>query len=68
MPTTVATTTALSLTFASASTVPPITIEDYEIIGTDVQGSGQGIAVSFPNTVEFEKEELDTTPECDPPS
>ncbi|GJV11996.1 hypothetical protein Tco_1353537 [Tanacetum coccineum] len=68
MPATVATTTALSLTFASASTVPPITIEDYEIIGTDVQGSGQGEAASFPNTVEFEKEELDTTPECDPPS
>ncbi|GJY84828.1 hypothetical protein Tco_0498854 [Tanacetum coccineum] len=68
IPTTVATTIALSLTFASASTVPPITIDDYEIIGTDVQGSGQGEADSFPNTVEFEKEELDTTPERDPPS
>nr|GEU83471.1 hypothetical protein [Tanacetum cinerariifolium] len=68
MPTTVATTTALSLSFAFASTVPPITIEDYEIIGTDVQGSGQGEAVSFPNTVEFEKEEFDTTLKRNPPS
>nr|GEU93596.1 hypothetical protein [Tanacetum cinerariifolium] len=70
MPVTVATTTALSITFASASTVPPITIEDYETIGTDgpedAKGSGQGEAASFPNTVEFEKEELDTTPERDP--
>ncbi|GJT84525.1 RNA-directed DNA polymerase, eukaryota, reverse transcriptase zinc-binding domain protein [Tanacetum coccineum] len=65
---TVATTIALSLTFASVSTVPPITIEDYEIIGTDVQGSGEGEAASFPNIVEFEKEELDTTLERDPPS
>ncbi|GJW48972.1 hypothetical protein Tco_0080618 [Tanacetum coccineum] len=50
VPTTVATITARSTTFAFASSVPPITIEDYEVI------------------VEFEKEELDTTPECDPPS
>nr|GEV75436.1 hypothetical protein [Tanacetum cinerariifolium] len=33
VPVTIATTTALSTTFASASSVPPITIEDYEIIG-----------------------------------
>nr|GEW43327.1 hypothetical protein [Tanacetum cinerariifolium] len=41
---TAATTTALSVTFASAITIPPITIEDYEIMGTDgpedAQGSG----------------------------
>nr|GFB78296.1 hypothetical protein [Tanacetum cinerariifolium] len=53
------------------SSVPPITIEDYEIVGTDgpkdSQGNDQGNVASFP-TVEFEKEELDTTPECDPPS
>ncbi|GJY14677.1 hypothetical protein Tco_0385099 [Tanacetum coccineum] len=67
-PATVATTTAMSLTFVSASTVPPITIEDYDIIGTDAQGSDQGEAASFPNTVEFEKEELDTTPKRNPPS
>nr|GEW70775.1 hypothetical protein [Tanacetum cinerariifolium] len=45
--------------------------EDYEIVGTDgpedAQGNGQGNVASFP-TVEFEKEELDTTPEHDPPS
>ncbi|GJX00006.1 hypothetical protein Tco_0183919 [Tanacetum coccineum] len=66
------TTTALSTTFASTSTVPPITIEDYEIIGTDgpenAQGSGHGEVASFPNTIEFEKDELDTTPERDPAS
>ncbi|GJY40115.1 hypothetical protein Tco_0427385 [Tanacetum coccineum] len=71
VPATVATTTALSTTFASASSVPPITIEDYEIVGTDgskdAQENGQGNVASFP-TVEFEKEELDTTPERDPPS
>nr|GEU93595.1 hypothetical protein [Tanacetum cinerariifolium] len=67
-----ATTTALSVTFSFASIVLPITIKDYEIIGTDGleddQGSGQGEAASFPNRVEFEKEELDTTPECNLPS
>nr|GFB97206.1 hypothetical protein [Tanacetum cinerariifolium] len=51
--------------------VPPITIEDYEIVGMDgpkdSQGNGQGNIASFP-IVEFEKEELDTTPERDPPS
>ncbi|GKE03935.1 hypothetical protein Tco_1395953 [Tanacetum coccineum] len=65
MPATVATTTALSTTFTSASFVPPITIEDYKIAGTDgqeeAQGNVQGNVASFP-TVEFEEEELDTTP------
>nr|GFA57530.1 hypothetical protein [Tanacetum cinerariifolium] len=67
----VVTTTALSTTFATASSVPPITIEDYEIVGTDgpndAQGNGQENVASFP-TVEFEKEEMDTTLEHDPPS
>nr|GEY27426.1 putative transposase (putative), gypsy type [Tanacetum cinerariifolium] len=71
VPTTTTTTTALSTTFASARSVPPITIEDYEIVGMDgpkdSQGNGQGNIASFP-IVEFEKEELDTTPERDPPS
>nr|GEV51010.1 zinc finger, CCHC-type, retrotransposon Gag domain protein [Tanacetum cinerariifolium] len=66
VPTTTATTNAMSTTFAFASSVPPITIEDYEIVGTDgpkdSQGNGQGNAASFP-AVEFEKKELDTTPE-----
>ncbi|GJR05535.1 hypothetical protein Tco_0528519 [Tanacetum coccineum] len=50
------------------ASVPPITIEDYEIIGMDgpedAQGNSQGNVAPFP-TVEFEKEELDTTPERD---
>ncbi|GJY74498.1 hypothetical protein Tco_0478929 [Tanacetum coccineum] len=65
VPTTVATTTALSTTFASTISVPPITIDDYEIVGADgqedAQGNVQGNVASFP-TIEFEKEELDTTP------
>nr|GEX64001.1 DnaJ domain, zinc finger, CCHC-type, tetratricopeptide-like helical domain protein [Tanacetum cinerariifolium] len=71
VPTIIATTTALSTTFASASSIPLITIEDYEIVCTggskDALGSGQGNVASFP-TVEFEKEELDITPERDLPS
>nr|GEU57487.1 putative reverse transcriptase domain-containing protein [Tanacetum cinerariifolium] len=71
MPVTIATTTALSTTFTSASSVPLITIEDYEITSTDgqegAQGNIPGNVASFP-IVKFEKEELDTTPERDPPS
>ncbi|GKG16587.1 hypothetical protein Tco_0361544, partial [Tanacetum coccineum] len=37
MPTTVATTIALSTTFVSTSSIPPITVDDYEITGTDDQ-------------------------------
>ncbi|GKC02451.1 hypothetical protein Tco_0994061 [Tanacetum coccineum] len=33
VPATIATTTALSTTFASTTSVPPITIDDYEIVG-----------------------------------
>ncbi|GJY72453.1 hypothetical protein Tco_0476156 [Tanacetum coccineum] len=71
VPAAIVTTTALSTTFAAASSVPPITVEDYEIVRTDgpedAQGNGQGNVASF-LTIEFEKEELDTTPERDPPS
>nr|GEU67081.1 nonaspanin [Tanacetum cinerariifolium] len=44
------TTTALSMTFASASTVPPITIEDYKFIGTGGPKGAQksGEVSSFP--------------------
>ncbi|GJZ48814.1 hypothetical protein Tco_0603004 [Tanacetum coccineum] len=66
VPATIVTTTAMSITFASASSVPLITIEDYEIVGTDglenAQGNGQGNVASF-STFEFEKEDLNTTPE-----
>nr|GEV18451.1 hypothetical protein [Tanacetum cinerariifolium] len=62
VPAAVHTTTALSMTFASANTVLPFTIEDYEFIGTGgpegAQGTGE--VASFPKSVEFEKE-LDTT-------
>ncbi|GJY81490.1 hypothetical protein Tco_0494241, partial [Tanacetum coccineum] len=65
VPATIVTTTALSTTFSSASSFPPISTDDYEIVGMDdqedTQGSVQGNAASFP-AVEFEKEELDTTP------
>ncbi|GKB30512.1 hypothetical protein Tco_0869913, partial [Tanacetum coccineum] len=51
VPATVATTTALSTTFTSTSSVPPIIIEDYQVVGTDgpedAQNS-QGNVVSFP--------------------
>nr|GEW36294.1 hypothetical protein [Tanacetum cinerariifolium] len=63
----VVTMTTLSTTFSAASSVPPITIEDYEIVGIDGPEDGQGNVASFP-TLEFEKEELDTTPKRDPPS
>nr|GEX37295.1 hypothetical protein [Tanacetum cinerariifolium] len=68
---TTVTTTALLTTFAFVSSVPPITIEDYKIVGTDgqevAQGNGQGNLASFP-TVDFEKEELDTNRKRDPPT
>ncbi|GJV12883.1 hypothetical protein Tco_1354424 [Tanacetum coccineum] len=37
MPTAVVTTTTLSTTFASASSVPPITTDDYEVVSVDGQ-------------------------------
>ncbi|GJR53737.1 hypothetical protein Tco_1404258 [Tanacetum coccineum] len=65
VPTTDVVITALSITFASTSSIPPITIDDYEIADTDGQEGAQvnvqGDAASFP-TVEFEKENLDTIP------
>ncbi|GKF87145.1 hypothetical protein Tco_0258022, partial [Tanacetum coccineum] len=68
MPAAAVTMTALSTTFASASSIPPITVDD-EIVNVDsqenAQGNVQGSVVSFP-TVEFEKEELDTTSERGP--
>nr|GEU34433.1 transposase (putative), gypsy type [Tanacetum cinerariifolium] len=59
------TTTTLSTTFASASSIPPITVDDYEIMHTDSQQSPQGNVQGDAATVEFEKEDLDTTPERD---
>nr|GEY01893.1 hypothetical protein [Tanacetum cinerariifolium]GEY18931.1 hypothetical protein [Tanacetum cinerariifolium] len=56
VPATVVTTTALSTTFASTSSVPPITIDAYEIVSVDgqedargdVQGNVQGDVASSP--------------------
>ncbi|GKD24464.1 hypothetical protein Tco_1230678 [Tanacetum coccineum] len=52
VPTAVVTTTTLSTTFASASSVPPITTDDYEVVSVDGQEDAQGNVASFP-TVEF---------------
>ncbi|GJW44090.1 hypothetical protein Tco_0072889 [Tanacetum coccineum] len=56
------TTTVLSTTFASASSIPPISTDDYEIVGVDSQEGagtdGQAIAdeniVPFPNVDDVE--------------
>ncbi|GJT21641.1 hypothetical protein Tco_0891578 [Tanacetum coccineum] len=43
------TTIALSTTFVSASTIAPISIDDYEVIGTDDQAADNENAEPFPN-------------------
>ncbi|GKC40166.1 hypothetical protein Tco_1052550, partial [Tanacetum coccineum] len=53
-----ATTTALSTTFIQTSSVPPISVADYE-----VSGAGPSTKVPSPLKIVFEKEELETTPE-----
>nr|GEX74853.1 hypothetical protein [Tanacetum cinerariifolium] len=45
------TTTSLSTTFASASTIAPISVDDYEVIGADDQAVADGDAASFPNVL-----------------
>ncbi|GJW38943.1 hypothetical protein Tco_0064788 [Tanacetum coccineum] len=55
VPAAIVTTTALSTTFASASSVPPIITDDYDIVNVDGHEDAQGNVASFP-TVEFEKE------------
>ncbi|GJW14047.1 hypothetical protein Tco_0018180 [Tanacetum coccineum] len=73
LPTAVATTTALSTTFASAITVSTVSVDNYIIADADneknvqlnveeeKQGKGEGSAAGMVE-VEFEKEELGTTP------
>ncbi|GKA86100.1 hypothetical protein Tco_0807811 [Tanacetum coccineum] len=66
-PSAAATTTALSTTFASASTIPPVSVDDYvvadvvneENVQPNVEYKGEGSAAA---DINFEKEELDTTP------
>ncbi|GKC31812.1 hypothetical protein Tco_1039106, partial [Tanacetum coccineum] len=65
VPTATITTTVLSTTFAFASSIPPITVDDYEIVHANSQESSQGNVQGDTATVEFEKEDLDTTPEHD---
>ncbi|GJZ22778.1 hypothetical protein Tco_0559817, partial [Tanacetum coccineum] len=53
------TTTALSITFASASTIAPISVDDYEVICTDDQAAANenvadGNANPFPNVDDVE--------------
>ncbi|GKD65516.1 hypothetical protein Tco_1307624 [Tanacetum coccineum] len=54
MPSTVSTTTTLSITFASASLIAPISIDDYEVVGTDDQMDTDGNAALFPNVDDAE--------------
>ncbi|GKD52439.1 hypothetical protein Tco_1281415 [Tanacetum coccineum] len=65
IPAATGTTTDLSTTFAFASSIPPIFVEDYEIIHADGQENSEGNVQGNAATVEFEKEDLDTTPERD---
>nr|GEX16032.1 hypothetical protein [Tanacetum cinerariifolium] len=48
------TTTTLSTTLASASTVAPISMDDYEVAGTDDQAGANGNANPFPNVDDVE--------------
>nr|GEX53049.1 hypothetical protein [Tanacetum cinerariifolium] len=65
VPAATVTTMNLSTTFASASSIPPITVDDYKIIHVNGQESSQGNVQGDPAIVEIEKEDLDTTPEHD---
>nr|GEU96163.1 hypothetical protein [Tanacetum cinerariifolium] len=49
MPTTADTTTTLSITLAFASTIAPISVNDYEVMGTDDQAGADGNAEPFLN-------------------
>ncbi|GJX33470.1 hypothetical protein Tco_0243325 [Tanacetum coccineum] len=48
------TTTALSTTFASTSSIAPISVDDYEVIGANDQVVAHGSAASFPNVDDTE--------------
>nr|GFC92669.1 hypothetical protein [Tanacetum cinerariifolium] len=40
---------AMSITFASASSIAPISVDDYEVVGIEDQAVGDENATSFPN-------------------
>ncbi|GJV85267.1 hypothetical protein Tco_1525165 [Tanacetum coccineum] len=48
------TTMALSTTFASANTIAPIFVDDYEVIGAEDQTAADGNTASFPNVDDAE--------------
>ncbi|GJS59120.1 hypothetical protein Tco_0653904 [Tanacetum coccineum] len=48
------TTTVLSTTFASASTIAPIFVDDYEVIGADEPAVADENVASFPNVDDAE--------------
>ncbi|GKC84081.1 hypothetical protein Tco_1139798 [Tanacetum coccineum] len=54
IPATADTTTALSITFASTSTIAPIFVYDYEVVGMDNQADADGNAEQFPNVDDAE--------------
>ncbi|GKA28642.1 hypothetical protein Tco_0714887 [Tanacetum coccineum] len=54
VPATADTTTTLSTTFASASTIAPIFVDDYKVMGTDDQADADGNAEPFPNVDDAE--------------
>nr|GEV31008.1 hypothetical protein [Tanacetum cinerariifolium] len=67
VPVAVVATTALFTTFTFASSVPPVTTDNYDIVNVDGQEDVWGNVASFP-TFKFEKKELDTNMERDSPS
>ncbi|GJV91838.1 hypothetical protein Tco_1539651, partial [Tanacetum coccineum] len=54
IPATADTTTALSITFASSITIAPISVYNYEVVGTDNQADADGNAEPFPNVDDAE--------------
>nr|GEV96224.1 hypothetical protein [Tanacetum cinerariifolium] len=54
VPATAVATTALSKTLASTSTVAPISVDDYVVVGTDDQAGADGNADPFPNVDDAE--------------
>ncbi|GJS50745.1 hypothetical protein Tco_0624107 [Tanacetum coccineum] len=55
IPATVDTTTTLSITFAFANIIAPISVYDYEVMGMDDQASVDGNATPFPNVDDADK-------------
>ncbi|GJU38869.1 hypothetical protein Tco_1191826 [Tanacetum coccineum] len=54
VPSVVDTATSLSTTLAFASLIAPISVNDYEVVGTDDQAAVDGSVASFPNVDDAE--------------